>query len=614
VGEAHRGLPQLKTPVNPAKEFRMATLVAARSPLYYQKTPGGIPAIVDVSKFSGNIFYVDSATGTDGAGYGSHPDKPVATIDYAIGLCTANQGDVILILPGHSETLTTAITCDIAGVQIISVGQGADRAQLTVNGAIDGVTITADDVTLDGLYFNESTDSATSNINIAAARATLRRVHMDLGATDVDAITITAAGELPTIEDCTALVTANGPDSWIKFEGVIDRPIIRRNDVIGSDGTNAFDDGILDFNSQAVTNALIYENTWGDGNQAVTVFANGGSVVGEVIGINKYAALATNADTVGFPLADGAITAAKFGAGAIDAAAVAAAAIDAATFAADALQAIQDEGEDALEAENLDHIAAVTTAAADMTAEVVDGSVVSRLLSKTSDTSSYDPTTDALEMLSDKLGGLTGDGGAGQDDSVKASLDLAHTDIDAILADTGTDGVAIAADSITNAKIADNALATEQFALSAGEKTTDGIVVTKAAAALPQSTSANLFTVTGLVLVKRIVGYVTVGIGAFANATKLKTNSTGAGATTDISGTVEMNAAAADTRLEITGTFANAAVLTIDVPLAKVQTAEIVVPPGTIMVDCAGSDGGDGRMRWSVTYVPLESGAQIVAA
>ena len=287
----------------------LATLTAARSPLYYQKTPGGMPAIVDVSKFSGNIFYVDSAVGTDGAGYGSHPDKPVATIDYAIGLCTANQGDVILVLPGHAETLTAAITCDIAGLQIISVGQGIDRAELTVNGAIDGVDITADDVTLDGVYFNEATDSATSNINIAAARATLRHVHMDLGANDVDAITITAAGEMPTFEDCTATPSANGPDSWIKFEGVIDRPIIRRNNVIGSDGTNAFDDGILDFNNQAVTNPLIYDNVWGDGNAAVTVVANAGNVVGEVIGINRYAALATNADTVGFPLSDGAITA-----------------------------------------------------------------------------------------------------------------------------------------------------------------------------------------------------------------------------------------------------------------------------------------------------------------
>ena len=45
----------------------------------------------------------------------------------------------------------------------------------------------------------------------------------------------------------------------------------------------------------------------------------------------------------------------------------------------------------------------------------------------------YDNTTDALEAISDKVGTFSGDGGAAQDDSVKASLDLAHTDLDAII-------------------------------------------------------------------------------------------------------------------------------------------------------------------------------------
>lgn len=96
------------------------------------------------------------------------------------------------------------------------------------------------------------------------------------------------------------------------------------------------------------------------------------------------------------------------------------------TWNGTALAAIEAEAEDALEGENLDHLQAVTTVAADMTAEVVDGSVISRMLSKTSDTSTYNPTTDAQEMISDKLGGFTGGGGVDQADSTKASLDLAH--------------------------------------------------------------------------------------------------------------------------------------------------------------------------------------------
>ena len=67
-----------------------------------------------------------------------------------------------------------------------------------------------------------------------------------------------------------------------------------------------------------------------------------------------------------------------------------------------------------------------------------------------------------------RLGAFTGpEGGAAQDDNVKASLDLAHTDLDAILADTGTDGVAIANDGITAAKIAANAIAASEIATNA---------------------------------------------------------------------------------------------------------------------------------------------------
>lgn len=513
-----------------------ATLVAARSPLYYAKTPGGIPAIVDVREAPANIFYVDSATGTDAAGYGTHPDKPVATIAYAVSLCTANQGDVVVVMPGHAETIAAVSTIDKAGVTIIGLGEGNTRPAITVSDTIDGFSLEAADVVVENLRFVTPSGVATAQINIAAARCVVRRCGFAQGANSRDAITVTAAGELPTIEDCDVIVTANGPTSFVIFQGVVDRPVIRRNTIIGSDGTNAYDVGMIDCNNQILTNLFIRDNTFGDGNAAVTVFAQGGNVVGEAIGPNSYAALATNADTTG-------VTLASFAGDSITAAVIAAGAIDAGSIAADAITAAK--------------IAAGAIDAATFAAGAIDAAAIA---------------ADAI------------------------------------------DAGAIAADAITNAKIADAALAAEQFALSAGEKTTDGVVVTKAAAALPQTTSAAIFTVTGNVVLKRIVGNITVAVGAVPNATKLKVNSTGVGATTDICGTLDINNKVADTRLEITGTFANAMVATVDVPLALVQAANIVIPPGTIEVDCAGSDGGGGRVKWSATYVPLEAGAQIVAA
>ncbi|MBM3187093.1 MAG: hypothetical protein FJZ90_00035 [Chloroflexi bacterium] len=168
--------------------------------------------------------------------------------------------------------------------------------------------------------------------------------------------------------------------------------------------------------------------------------------------------------------------------------------------------------------------------------------------------------------------------------------------------------------AISANKIAANALSRAKFALGAGEITGDGVVVTRATAALPQTAAAALFTVTGHCLLKRLVGVVTGQVGAVANATKLRMNSTGAGATTDLCATVEFNAAAVDSQFTITGTFANAMIKTVNLPIATAVDLNVMLVPGTVDLDCAGSDGGDGRVRWSLVYQPLESGAQIVAA
>ena len=160
-------------------------------------------------------------------------------------------------------------------------------------------------------------------------------------------------------------------------------------------------------------------------------------------------------------------------------------------------------------------------------------------------------------------------------------------------------------------------LGTIGLAGSAGGGTGDGladVMVTRDAAALPQTTAAAIFRVRGgPILLKRIMGYVTVVIGAVANATKLRVNSDGAGATTDICGTLDINGHVADSRYEITGTFANAMVRTLDLPLALVQVTSIVVPVGDIEVSCAGSDGGTGRVEWSMLYQPMTQAAYAYA-
>src|SRR3970040_704418 len=115
----------------------------ARTPLFSRLQPGGVFMITDPGYTPGDTFFVHGGTGTDGAGYGQNPDAPVATIDYAIGLCTANKGDVIYVLPGHAETINTAgaIEADKAGISIIGLGNGEDRPGITVGSTLDTATV-----------------------------------------------------------------------------------------------------------------------------------------------------------------------------------------------------------------------------------------------------------------------------------------------------------------------------------------------------------------------------------------------------------------------------------------------------------------------------------------
>jgi len=69
-----------------------------------------------------------------------------STIDAAIGACTANAGDTILVLPGHTEAVTsTSINCDVAGVRIIGLGSGSMKPTLTFSATDSAINVTAAD-------------------------------------------------------------------------------------------------------------------------------------------------------------------------------------------------------------------------------------------------------------------------------------------------------------------------------------------------------------------------------------------------------------------------------------------------------------------------------------
>ena len=191
-------------------------------------------------------------------------------------------------------------------------------------------------------------------------------------------------------------------------------------------------------------------------------------------------------------------------------------------------------------------------------------------------------------------------------------LSAIATSVASILADTGTDGVVLEADSIAAAKIADDAFSEEHFDGDAVQAVTMGKKVSKATAALAGTSTVNLFTVaTGRVVVHAIVGQVTTIVQTQATVCKLISTPT-VGTAVDLCGTLDLTADEAGCLYGITGLTADALVGT-NAGATICPKHGVIVPVGVIGFNNA-SAVNTGSVKWDIYYTPLDTGATIVSA
>lgn len=183
----------------------------------------GLPIL---TTYAGNVFWVNSATGSN-SNRGTR-EKPFSTLDYAIGRCTANQGDVIFVAPNHAETITGAggITADIAGISIIGLGTGLQRPRFLMDGATT-VTflISAADVYVSGLDFASGHSNVVTCFNVTATGAHIDNCKFGNNTTNEDfLVCISASGadntaDGLTVTNCQWFTTDTDDDQMISFTG-----------------------------------------------------------------------------------------------------------------------------------------------------------------------------------------------------------------------------------------------------------------------------------------------------------------------------------------------------------------------------------------------------------
>lgn len=154
----------------------------------------GVPVL---NSHAGNIWWVDSGIGSNNYS-GKTKEKPFATIDYAIGRCTASNGDIILVAPGHAETITASntMTFDVAGVSVVGLGVGSARPTITVGtDAAATVTISAANVSIENVVFKAALDGLNTTLTVSGAGCYLDIEHQDTSATVEADIAITCTGD-----------------------------------------------------------------------------------------------------------------------------------------------------------------------------------------------------------------------------------------------------------------------------------------------------------------------------------------------------------------------------------------------------------------------------------
>jgi len=239
----------------------------------------GIP-LVGSSDYTttGSVFFVDSGstTGGDNAAKGQSPDTPFLTIDFAVGRCAASNGDIIFVMPGHAENISTAtsLVIDVVGVRIIGMGWGRTRPVLTYTATAGSIEMDAASCTLENIVFVASVSAVVVGINVDAADCSVIGCEFDFDATLDDFITVI---DIDTVDRAAVINCRFIAEGATGVAEAIRLDTADECQVIGNKFTGDFTDGCIVMEGAASDSVEIRENYMWNGH------ANALGIVNSVI-------------------------------------------------------------------------------------------------------------------------------------------------------------------------------------------------------------------------------------------------------------------------------------------------------------------------------------------
>lgn len=217
----------------------------------------------DVVRSPGVTYYVNSTTGSN-AYEGVSPDRPFATLVYALTQVSANRCDTIYLLPTHAETISGAayISCATAGVNIIGLGHGSSRPTFTWSATASTWAVSAASVVIKNIRCTCSIDEVVKLFHVTAAHCCIEKVdYFETASCQAIQFLLTDANaDYVTVRGCHHYqVTApTGVSKWVQLVGV-DGALVEDNVFLLTLANNA--GSVVISGSTACIRAVVRRNT-----------------------------------------------------------------------------------------------------------------------------------------------------------------------------------------------------------------------------------------------------------------------------------------------------------------------------------------------------------------
>lgn len=187
---------------------------------------------------NGSVLTPKGLGGSDGND-GLTADRPLSTIDAAVNKCTASRGDVIVVMPGHAEAISsaTALNLDIAGITIVGVGTGSSRPTITLDTATTTtIPVSAANISIYNCIFTANFADVVSFFTTTTAKNfTLDGCYFKATATNmnslyvVDTSTVDNDADGLTIRNCLWIEPDLATVGLVKQDATQDRVTIKDN-------------------------------------------------------------------------------------------------------------------------------------------------------------------------------------------------------------------------------------------------------------------------------------------------------------------------------------------------------------------------------------------------